>query len=187
MAEARPLAPVQAAMAQLERLDCLLKGLPPPKESLASMQQGYQSASTAAAAAASASADEPSHKCDSCGRGIENDLRRKMAGSGEIGGWRNHSWNGEGAEYRFHCSKCNVDLCSKCYDLWKAGGTTPAAGGSGSSGGSGGGGGGGGRVHPAECTFTIEAPITTPWGGNNYGPPPAPPPYNPGRRRGPWG
>ena len=141
-------------------------GLPPPAESLSSMQASAASASTAASAAASAAAEQPSHRCASCGRGIENDLRRKLAGSGEIGGWRSHAWNGEGAEYRFHCGRCGVDLCSQCYDKWK---------------------GGDAAVHGLSCSFAIEAPITTAWGGSNYGPPPAPPAYNPSRRRGPWG
>lgn len=54
----RPTAPVEGAAAQLRRLEALLKGLPAPSESAASMQ-----ASQAAAAAASqAMTDEPSHR-----------------------------------------------------------------------------------------------------------------------------
>jgi len=94
--------------------------LPPPTESLLSMQQGAASS----AAAASSSASVPSHRCavrpapswfpvaarshgptclQVCGSGIRNDLRRQLAGSGEIGGWRTHDAVGPG-EYRFHCS-----------------------------------------------------------------------------------
>jgi hypothetical protein len=157
----RPIGPVHDAAAQMRRLDALLRGLPPPGESLASMQH----AMAALAAASSSAADAPSHTCGACGRGIENDLRRKLAGSGEIGGWRTHNvYNGE---YRFHCKACGVDLCSECYDKWKEGAPT----------------------HSQQCQLSIEAPITTPWGGSSYGVPPAPPPVNSarGRRRGPWG
>jgi hypothetical protein len=163
-------ASLETSAAQLKRLDALLKGLPPPRESLASMQ-----ASASSTAAAAAATDEPSHRCAACGVGIENDLRRKMAaGSSEIGGWRSHQWNG-GGEYRYHCSKCNVDICAKCYDVWKA--SNASGGGSGTS----------AIVHPATCTFSIEAPITTHWGGNGYGVMPAPPPVSSRNRRGPWG
>jgi hypothetical protein len=145
----------------MRRLDALLRGLPPPGESLASMQQ----AASARAAASSSAADAPSHTCTACGRGIENDLRRKLAGNGEVGGWRTH--NVYQGEYRFHCTACAVDLCSECYDKWKEGAPT----------------------HPQQCQLSIEAPITTPWGNSSYGVPPAPPPVNSarGRRRGPWG
>ena len=111
---------VRDALGQLRRLDALLRGLPPPSESLSSMQ-ATQAAQNAAQA--SSSHATPSHQCSACGCGIENDLRRKLAGSGEIGGWRTHDFAG-GGEYRFHCSTCDKDLCSKCYDQWKAGAPT---------------------------------------------------------------
>ena len=162
----RPTAPIEAAKAQLHRLECLLTGRPPPSESLSSMQASHHAAQNAAQAASSAAADEPSHRCGHCKGGIQNDLRNMLrAGSAEIGGWRSHSWNGNG-EYRFHCSKCNVDLCAKCYDQWK---------------------GGAAAIHCLQCSFAIEAPITTLWGGSSYGPPPAPPPVTSRNRRGPWG
>ena len=163
----RPHAPIESAAAQMARLEALLTGKPLPSESLA----------PATHAAASASAAEPSHRCQACGKGIANDLRRQLAGSGEIGGWRTNTWNG-GGEFRYHCAKCNVDLCSACYDQWKA-----AA----SGGASGSGGGGSSHIHSLACTFSIEAPITTPWGGSSYGVSPAPPPVTSRNRRGPWG
>ena len=153
------LAPVQDAIAQMRRLDALLRGLPPPGESLASMN-----AAAATARAASSASAQPSHRCAACGGGIHNDLRAALRGNGEVGGWRTHDHVGQG-EYRFHCARCDVDLCAKCYDAWK----------------------GGAAVHPHECQLSIEAPITTPWGGSSYGAPPAPPPVTSRNRRGPWG
>ena len=131
-------------------------------------------------------------RCAACGSGIRNDLRRQLAGSGEIGGWRTNQWGG-GGEYRFHCQKCNIDLCSSCYDRWKAGGQVAAAGASSSatvdvSDGGGGAGPTGSAVHSLQCSFTIEAPITNSWGSSSYGPGlPPPPPVNSRNRRGPWG
>ena len=161
----RSLQPLNDAVAQLRRLDALLRGLPPPSESLSSMQQTAAAATAAAASAASSSRHAPSHRCAACGEGIRNDLRRELAGSGEIGGWRTHDAVGAG-EYRFHCERCNVDLCSKCYDRHRAG----EAG-----------------LHPLEHTLTITPPITTPWGHSGYGVPPAPPPVTSRNRRGPFG
>jgi len=159
----RSLGPLQDALAQLRRLDALLRGLPPPQESsLGSMQAA---AAAASAAASSSAAAEASHRCGHCRAGIHNDLRRQLAGSGEIGGWRTHGAVGPG-EYRFHCDRCRVDLCGACYDQWKAGDAS---------------------VHPLEHGFSIEAPITTPWGGSSYGTMPAPPPVTSRNRRGPWG
>ena len=99
-----------------------------------------------------------------CRRGIQNDLRQQMRrGSSQIDGWRTHDYIG-GGEFRFHCERCKVDLCDKCYDKWK---------------------GGDAAVHPQACQLSIEAPITTPWGSSGYGAPPAPPPFK--GRRGPFG
>ena len=95
LAPSRAVGPVQDALALLTRLQALLKGLPVPRESLSSMQ-ATQAAHDASRAASSA-ADAPSHRCGSYGLGIENDLRRKLAGSGEIGGWRTHDALGSGA------------------------------------------------------------------------------------------
>ena len=73
---------------------------------------------------------------------------------------------GEG-EYRFHCDRCNVDLCAACYDAWKGGDAS---------------------VHDQAHSFTIEAPITTPWGASTYGNTMPPPPSVRQRpRRGPFG
>jgi hypothetical protein len=162
---ARPLAPLEDALGQMRRMHALLHGLPPPPESLNSLRAGSAAASTAVAS--SSAADEPSHRCSMCHAGIQNDLRRQMAGNGEIGGWRTHSYIG-GGEFRYHCGACNRDLCAKCYDKWKAGDDS---------------------VHPPEHAGSIEiiAPITTPWGSNGYGVPPAPPPVTSRNRRGPWG
>ena len=195
----RPLAPVESAAAQLKRLDALLKGLPPPSESTASLQAAAAATTAASAAASAAAHEEPSHRCNACGGGIENDLRRKLNGSGEIGGWRTNQWGG-GGEYRFHCSKCNVDLCSSCYDRWKLGRAGASGAGSSAAGATQGAGSslldvsdstgavGGAAIHPLECSFTIEAPITNSWGGSSYGPGmPPPPPVNRHNRRGPWG
>ena len=162
LAPTRPTAPLHDALGLLRRLDAILNGRPLPQESLTSMQATQQAAQ--AARVSSSAADAPSHRCESCGNGIENDLRRKLAGSGEIGGWRTHDAVGSG-EYRFHCDRCNVDLCAKCYDRYKGGEAT----------------------HDHSHQLTIIAPITTPWGGSSYGPPPAPPAFNPSKRRGPWG
>ena len=41
---------------------------------------------------------------------------------------------------------------------------------------------GGAAIHPLECSFTIEAPITNSWGGSSYGPGLPPPPPVVGRR-----
>ena len=182
----RPTAPIEAANAQLTRLDCLLTGKPPPTESLASMQASHQATTNAQSSANAAAASEPSHRCSACGKGINNDLRKQLAaGSNEIGGWRSHQWNG-GGEYRFHCSKCNVDLCSICYDKWKAGNNHASSSSAAIdiSDGGGGGGVGGSSIHPLTCQFTIEAPIETHWGNT---PRPPPPPVNSRNRRGPWG
>lgn len=62
----RPTTPLEAAKAQLTRLECLLTGKPPPAESAASMNAAHHAASHAAGAASSASADEPSHRCHHC-------------------------------------------------------------------------------------------------------------------------
>lgn len=181
----RPLAPIENAAAQLKRLDALLRGLPPPAETMVSMQATAAATAAANSAASAAAHEKPSHRCSACGSGIENDLRRKLSGSGEIGGWRTNQWGG-GGEYRFHCARCNVDLCSSCYDKWKLG-RGAAAGGSmrdvsDSSGAV------GAVIHPLECSITIEAPITNIWGGSSYGPGlPPPPPVNRHNRRGPWG
>jgi len=161
LAPARPMAPVSDALALLKRLDALLKGLSLPRESLSSMQATQQ----ATQAASSSANDAPSHHCHHCRKGIENDLRRKLAGSGEIGGWRTHGAVGNG-EYRFHCDRCNVDLCAECYDKYKEGHPT----------------------HDQGHRLEIIAPITNSWGGTSYGPgPPAPPPPGSRPRRGPWG
>lgn len=155
-----PPYPRQDAIAQMRRLDALLRGLPPPGESLSSMN----AAAASARAASSSTSTQPSHRCAACRGGINNDLRAALRGSGEVGGWRTHDHVGQG-EYRFHCARCNVDLCAKCYDAWK----------------------GGAAVHSHDCHLSIEAPITTLWGGSSYGPPPAPPPVTSRNRRGPWG
>ena len=185
----RPATGVQDAAAQLKRLDALLRGLPPPPESLASMQQSQTAAAAAASGASGASAG-PSHRCASCGSGIDNDLRAKMRGSGEVGGWRTHDAIGPG-EYRFHCPKCNVDLCSKCFDEWKAAAASSSRGAASSSSSSSAttaSGRSARSIHPLECTLTIEAPITTPWGASSYGNAmPPPPPVSSRNRRGPWG
>jgi len=82
LAAARPVAPLGDAVAQLERLHALLHDRPPPPESLGSMQL---SAATASAPSSSSSdAAEPSHRCAKCAGAIHNDLRRAMAGSGEV-------------------------------------------------------------------------------------------------------
>ena len=115
-------------MAQLQRLHNLMRGLPPPPESLSSMQatpmhipciyhaytmhiphaysipciyhahteslSSMQASSAAAASSSSSSSsatDAASHHCSACGKGIRNDLRRQLAGSNEIGGWRSHN------------------------------------------------------------------------------------------------
>ena len=164
LAQSQPLAPVMSAVTMLTRFDALLKGLPVPRESLASYQ--LTQAAAQAASSASSNQDAPSHRCHNCHRGIENDLRRKLAGSGEIGGWRTHDAVGDG-EYRFHCDRCDVDLCAQCYDKYKNGEATHEQG------------------HPIQ----IIAPILNSWGGSSYGagPPPPPPPGSRRQRRGPWG
>ncbi|KAL1507946.1 hypothetical protein AB1Y20_007550 [Prymnesium parvum] len=163
---ATPLRNLEDSLAQLQRMRALLQGLPPPKESLHSLRTGVDAAN-ASSSTSNGRPDEPSHRCSKCSKGIHNDLRRALAGNGEVGGWRSHDFVGTG-EFRYHCGACDQDLCSACYDMYKAGNT---------------------RVHPPEHFGSIEivAPITTPWGGNGYGVPPAPPPYNPRNRRGPWG
>ena len=67
-----------------------------------------------------------------------------------------------------HCGACDRDLCSSRYDKYKAGD---------------------GSIHPLEHAGSLQivAPIVNSWGGNGLGVPPAPPAYNPRRRRGPWG
>ena len=59
-------------------------------ESLSSMQASSTAAASSAASSSSA-ADAASHHCSACGKGIRNDLRRQLAGSNEIGGWRSHN------------------------------------------------------------------------------------------------
>ena len=71
-------------------------------------------AAASAAASSSAATAEASHRCGHCRAGIHNDLRRQLAGSGEIGGWRTHGAVGPG-EYRFHCAKCKYDECGDCH------------------------------------------------------------------------
>ena len=164
-----PLSPVEGAASQLKRLDALLKGLP---------LNGPQG--VAHVAATPAAHEESSHRCSACGKGIDNDLRRKLGGNGEIGGWRTSQWGG-GGEYRFHCSSCNADLCSSCYDRWKAGsvcsGSSSATAASSEPVGA--------AVHPLSCSFTIEEPITSlHWRPGGL---PPPPPVNSRNRRGPWG
>jgi|EP00908_Phaeocystis_cordata_P006770 hypothetical protein len=166
LAPGRPLPPLQDAVAQLQRLHNLMHGLPPPPESLSSMQQTASATAASSSAASSSAAAEPSHRCSACGGGIQNDLRRALAGSNEIGGWRSHNSFMQG-EYRFHCETCNKDLCAKCYDQWKGG----AAG-----------------VHPLQHSLSIVAPIENAWGGSSYGNSmPAPPPVTSRNRRGPFG
>uniref|UniRef100_A0A7S4B2L3 PUB domain-containing protein n=1 Tax=Chrysotila carterae TaxID=13221 RepID=A0A7S4B2L3_CHRCT len=114
------LSSMEDAAVQLKRLHALIIGLPPPPETLRSMQQSATAAASSVAAASADATAQPSHRCHKCKAGIDNDLRRQMAGSGEVGGWRSHGYIGPG-EYRFHCDECNVDLCSKCYDKWKNG------------------------------------------------------------------
>jgi len=158
LAADRPLQPLRDALAQLQRLHNLLHGLaPPPGPS--HTQAGSSSPSS------STNGPQPSHRCACCHAGIDNDLRQQMAGSGEIGGWRSHGYIGNG-EYRFHCEECKCDLCGKCYDKWKA--CEP-------------------NVHALSHSFTIVAPITTPWGNSSYGPTPPPPPVTSRNRRGPFG
>jgi len=133
------LGPVKDAVEALQRLTLLLNGgaLSPPDGAPPVVAGGGAGASTA---------PEASHRCAACRRGIENDLRRALAGSGEVGGWRTHTFNAAG-EYRFHCATCNVDLCSECYDRWKGGGARAEA------------------IHPAAHALAVVAPITTPWRG----------------------
>jgi len=99
LAATRPLPPLQDAVAQLQRLHHLMHGLPPPPESLSSMH----ATSAASASSSSSAAVDASHRCAACGSGIRNDLRRQLAGSNEIGGWRNHNSFMHG-EYRYHCN-----------------------------------------------------------------------------------
>lgn len=167
-AEGRPLAPLQDAVTQLQRLHALLHGLPPPSESLSSMQQSaqaQQAQQASSSSAASSSAAAPSHRCACCGGGIRNDLRRQLAGSGEIGGWRSHNSFMAG-EYRFHCDACDKDLCAKCYDAWKNGDAA---------------------VHDVQHSISIVAPVENAWGGTNYGAPPAAPSVSQRPRRGAFG
>lgn len=163
----RSHAPLEVANYALQRLDALLTGKPPPPPPRGSAAASSSSVTDVSdpSSSSSAAAPEPSHRCAHCRAGIMNDLRNMLRGSNEVGGWRTHTWNGSG-EYRFHCSKDNIDLCSKCYDKWKGGDAS---------------------VHPLTSHFTIEAPITTLWGGSNYGPPPTPPMPSARNRRGPWG
>ena len=187
--EGRPLAPLEGALAQLRRLDALMKGLPVPGEAAGSQDGGGAAATTTQAVA-----EEASHRCAACGKGIENDLRRRLAGNTEVGAWRTNPWGG-GGEYRFHCPRCNQDLCSACYDVWKlqqqghASGVLDISDASTSSAGQPSGSADTPRapVHPLTCTLTIEAPITNSWGGSSYGPGRPPPPVNRRNRRGPWG
>ena len=60
-----------------------MHGLPPPPESLSSMQQTASATAASSSAASSSAAAEPSHRCSACGGGIQNDLRRALAGSNE--------------------------------------------------------------------------------------------------------
>lgn len=154
---AAPLALVKDAIEALERLHLLL--------------HGGHIAPTTATPTPPMSASSPSavsHRCSACGRGIDHDLRRALAGSGEVGGWRTHTFSRQG-EYRFHCGRCDVDLCGGCYDEWKKGGARAEI------------------IHPASHSLTVVAPITTPWGGSSYGSMPAPPPVTSRNRRGAFG
>ena len=151
--------PLDDALLELKRLHALMHGLPPPGAPAAPPPPP-----PSAAASSSSDAADASHRCGHCRRGIQNDLRQQMRrGSSQIDGWRTHDYIG-GGEFRFHCERCKVDLCDKCYDKWK---------------------GGDAAVHPQACQLSIEAPITTPWGSSGYGAPPAPPPFK--GRRGPFG
>jgi hypothetical protein len=154
-----PLALVKDGIEALERLHLLLHGgsIPPPTPNAAPPT-----------AVPSSSSDAASHRCAACGRGIDHDLRRALAGSGEVGGWRTHAFSRTG-EYRFHCERCDIDLCGGCYDEWKRGGNRAAS------------------IHPISHSLTVVAPITTPWGGSSYGSMPAPPPVTSRNRRGAFG
>uniref|UniRef100_A0A6S9R9A3 PUB domain-containing protein n=2 Tax=Chrysotila carterae TaxID=13221 RepID=A0A6S9R9A3_CHRCT len=84
------LSSMEDAAVQLKRLHALIIGLPPPPETLRSMQQSATAAASSVAAASADATAQPSHRCHKCKAGIDNDLRRQMAGSGEVGGWRSH-------------------------------------------------------------------------------------------------
>lgn len=155
-----PLAHAKDVLEALARLQILLQGGQlSPNAAQRSVAPHNQAVSSSMAA---------SHSCSACRCGIENDLRRVIAGSREVGGWRTHNFNLSG-EYRFHCARCDVDLCGGCYDKWKKGDAPAQA------------------IHPLSHDLSVIAPITTPWGGSSYGALPAPPPLTSRNRRGPFG